>query len=194
MGTSPYSTTLDDNSPLISYSDFPATTVSCIDPQNCPYGSTLHQTATPGASATFSFTGTGLCIYGTRGPQYGVFNISIDDATQQGSAQAATAQYSQALWCQVGLMQGSHQVVLTNGDRELAFDYAVAAQNGEWPESGESRASKPERGNNFPWSHRQVTPDYFGGCACVRQPQKVPLQVQTVAQSQLESYSVLYSL
>ncbi|EIN11715.1 hypothetical protein PUNSTDRAFT_50601 [Punctularia strigosozonata HHB-11173 SS5] len=120
-----FNITGEDYSPLITYSpanawnDSPSTNslVSSSSAQS------LHATTAQGATATISFTGTGIWLMGSKGPNYGGFTISVDGQNAQtGTAQQGTAAAGQLLVGVSGLSLGSHQAVLTSTGPALDLD------------------------------------------------------------------------
>lgn len=113
-------TTLDDASPLIAYSNFPAFSPPCTD---CTLDNSLHLATHPGATATFTFSGPGICLYGNKGPDGGSFQMQVDGAGRTATTRSDVVTYQQSLLCLTGLANTQHQVVVTNGDGQLAIDY-----------------------------------------------------------------------
>ncbi|KAF5322600.1 hypothetical protein D9619_001541 [Psilocybe cf. subviscida] len=109
--------TVEDSSPLISYapagswSDSPSN-----DPLLSSYlGNSYHTSSAQGATATFSFVGTGVSIFGGRRPNYGAYTVSVDGNTiQTGTSQASQDLSRQQLASATGLSYGNHTLVLTN--------------------------------------------------------------------------------
>ncbi|KAF8904427.1 hypothetical protein CPB84DRAFT_1773014 [Gymnopilus junonius] len=112
-----FNVTVEDSSPLIVYApagawmDTPAN-----DPLASSYlGDSYHVAATQGATATITFSGTGLSIYGGHRSNYGTYSISVDGQTiTSGTAQASDASARQLLGTASGLQYGSHTAILTN--------------------------------------------------------------------------------
>ncbi|KAF8973071.1 hypothetical protein BDZ97DRAFT_1912656 [Flammula alnicola] len=109
--------TVEDSSPLITY----APTGSWIDtPANdalaAAYSAgSYHSTAAQGATATLTFNGTGLSIFGAHRPNYGTYSITMDGQTiASGSSQAIDASTRQLLGAVSGLAYGTHTAILTN--------------------------------------------------------------------------------
>ncbi|TFY60552.1 hypothetical protein EVJ58_g5079 [Rhodofomes roseus] len=112
-----FNVTLDDSSPLITYSpsnawtDTPAndTTASLY------FDSSLHTTSTKGATASFAFNGTGVWLYGGLRSNYGSYQLSVDGSkVASGSAKSTTTQLKRILGGTSGLRMGEHTVSLTN--------------------------------------------------------------------------------
>jgi len=115
-----FNVSVDDSSPLISYSPAGAWTDS---PINDSYSQrTWHTTSSLGASATLKFNGTGIWIFGSHKPVYGTYNISVDGRSVFGNAQSPTASFQKLLGGQSGLANGPHTAVFTNTGRGSAVD------------------------------------------------------------------------
>lgn len=89
--------------------------------------STAHVTSTQGATATLTFSGSEVFLYGGAGPSYGTFQVQIDD--QSGVTFNVTKDESHQgllLFTASGLGAGSHKLTVTNlqGGRFLDIDYA----------------------------------------------------------------------
>jgi hypothetical protein len=77
--------------------------------------SSFHAAKAQAASASISFTGTGVWFFGAKLPTYGTYSIAVDGQTvQQGSAQSDTAEFKAALGGVSGLSNGKHTAVLTS--------------------------------------------------------------------------------
>ncbi|KAF8197847.1 hypothetical protein BJ912DRAFT_1076102 [Pholiota molesta] len=140
MAAFQFNMTVEDSSPLITYS--PAG--SWIDtPTNDPLASTYsgasyHTTDAQGAIATIAFNGTGLSIFGGRRPNYGTYSITVDgQVITSGSSQANVASGNQLLGSASGLVYGSHTVVLTNtGGVPIDIDWIEFETQVEGSETG----------------------------------------------------------
>jgi hypothetical protein len=125
--------TVEDTSPLISYEPALAWTDSPQDDPLVPQSSasSLRTTSQPGATASLSFIGSGIWLFGSNGPQHGQYAVSIDDGPQlvfNGFAPTTTAQVP--LLRAAGLAPGPHTVVITNlasvtQPSTLDIDFAV---------------------------------------------------------------------
>ncbi|CAD6575872.1 MAG: hypothetical protein TREMPRED_001507, partial [Tremellales sp. Tagirdzhanova-0007] len=128
--------TLDDASSQITYSGFTSTqagqsSISAINSGSF-YQNTVSYTSSVGSSATFSFVGSALYIFGPTGPSFGVFQVEIDDSVI-GTFNASTTVnlYNTLLFFVTHLGSTSqHGVVVTNQDdgKFLALDYCVSVQ------------------------------------------------------------------
>ena len=122
-----YRHTVDDSSPLITYAgswlDTPANDTLAA---NYTWSS-LHTTAVPGASVSFSFNGTGIWFYGGHRPGYGNYTLSVDGRTvADGSASAANPVFDQLLGGSSNLTSAEHTAVLASlGGGPVDLDYLV---------------------------------------------------------------------
>lgn len=112
-----FNLTVEDSSPLIAYSPAGSWVDSPIDdPIATTYsGGSYHVSTAPGATATITFTGTGLSIFGGHRSNYGTYSISLDGQTiSSGSSQSNDLSTRQLLGSASGLPYGSHTAVLTS--------------------------------------------------------------------------------
>lgn len=123
---------VEDSSPLFSYSPGGAWADSPNNDTLLPSysGSSLHVANAPGATATISFSGTGISIFGGNRPTYGQYTITVDGTViEQGNAQSQTAASQVLLGTTTGLTNGPHTAVITcgtNGPIDVDF---VTIQN-----------------------------------------------------------------
>ncbi|KAI9450352.1 hypothetical protein F5148DRAFT_598110 [Russula earlei] len=120
-----FNVSVDDASPLISYSPAGAwTDHSNTDSIYAPFYSqrSWHTSSFPGASATIQFNGTGIWFYGANRPGYGSFNISIDGQSVPGDAHSSRVLFRRLLGGRSGLTNGPHTVVLTNTGQDSYVD------------------------------------------------------------------------
>ncbi|KAH9485090.1 A type blood alpha-D-galactosamine galactosaminidase [Psilocybe cubensis] len=119
--------TVEDSSPLITY--LPAgswTDTPSNDPLASSYsGGSYHTSAVQGATATITFTGTGLSIFGGRRSNYGTYSLSVDGQTvSNGNAQSNDPSTQQLLGTVSRLPYGQHTAVLTNtGSNPIDIDW-----------------------------------------------------------------------
>lgn len=128
-----YNVSLEDSSPLISYSPAGAwTDTPQGDFSSSSYsGSSFHTTSTPGASLSFSFNGTGIWLYGARRSEYGSYTISVDGVEMmQENANSPDSEFQQSLGGVASLQMGSHEVTLTNTGSMVDLDYVVFEADG----------------------------------------------------------------
>ncbi|PPQ98794.1 hypothetical protein CVT24_003352 [Panaeolus cyanescens] len=88
-------------------------------------GSSYHTASAQGATATFTFNGSGFTIFGGRRPNYGTYSISVDgQVVHTGSSQSPDPSFQQTLASVNGLSDGLHTVVLTNtGSGSIDIDW-----------------------------------------------------------------------
>jgi len=68
--------------------------------------------STAGASATFTFTGTGVSWIGAKGPQTGIASVTLDGNATSVDTYAPSEQIQAALFTATGLADGSHTVTI----------------------------------------------------------------------------------
>ncbi|KAH7108407.1 hypothetical protein BKA62DRAFT_682083 [Auriculariales sp. MPI-PUGE-AT-0066] len=109
--------TVEDTSPLISYQPASAWRESPADDPLAlqSSASSFRTTSQPGATASLSFSGTGISIFGSTGPNHGQYSVSIDGGAQQVlSGSTATVVAQVPLFSASGLTSGDHTIVITN--------------------------------------------------------------------------------
>ncbi|KAK0225868.1 hypothetical protein IW262DRAFT_1358271 [Armillaria fumosa] len=130
--------TVEDGSPLIFYSPAGAWTDSPNDDSSLPNysGVSLHTTSTEGATATISFHGTGLTIYGGHRPTYGTYTVSLDgQGLSKGNASDIQASTRRLLASASGLSNGNHTAIITNTGSTIDIDYIdIECEIGSGPE------------------------------------------------------------
>lgn len=88
-------------------------------------------TNTSGASATFSFYGTGVQLFGSKRPTHGNFQITIDAITYppvNGNDTGSSNQFQQPLFQTVALAPNYHTVKMVNlGTEDLDLDFVRAS-------------------------------------------------------------------
>ncbi|KAJ7889611.1 hypothetical protein B0H13DRAFT_1626706 [Mycena leptocephala] len=112
--------TIDDVSPMIQYA--PAGAWSAGDKEKDPSGSkysggTFTLSNTKGSSASFSFTGTQVWIYGAKRENHGPYSVTIDKTTTQYNGFSAKDNFT-ALFDSGSLASGQHTVVITNNESD----------------------------------------------------------------------------
>ncbi|KAA1476066.1 hypothetical protein DENSPDRAFT_842954 [Dentipellis sp. KUC8613] len=119
-----FNVTSEDSTPLITYAPVGAWNDSPDgDLFNQSYsGQSWHTTSTQGATATITFNGTGIWLFGAQRPNYGTYSISIDGQQTTGNAGAQNPSFQQLLGGQSGLPMGSHTVVFTNTGSQTSLD------------------------------------------------------------------------
>ncbi|KAJ3923914.1 hypothetical protein F5877DRAFT_1681, partial [Lentinula edodes] len=126
----------EDSSPLISYSPAGAWSDSpANDTLLSSYsGSSYHIASTQGATATITFTGIGITIFGGHRQNYGTYQISVDGQTVVASESSAGQDvFQQVLGTVSGLSNEKHTAVVTSSSASsIDIDYVnVQTQIGE---------------------------------------------------------------
>lgn len=120
-----FNVTVEDSSPLISYQPANAWTDTTRTDDSVSFysGNSFHVTSQQGATATFTFKGTGFYIYGARRPTYGPYTVSIDGVViASGEAHAGDAEFETLLGSRTGMEYGEHTAVVTNTGAGSAVD------------------------------------------------------------------------
>ncbi|KZT10677.1 uncharacterized protein LAESUDRAFT_344342 [Laetiporus sulphureus 93-53] len=128
-----FNVTLDDSSPLITYTpsnawhDTPANDFAA----KLYSRSSLHTSSIAGAAAELTFNGTGLWLYGGFRPSYGSYAVSVDGAQiLRANATAPDLELRSLLAGVSGLDTGQHTVTLTSdGTGPIDIDYAIFETN-----------------------------------------------------------------
>ncbi|KIK67160.1 hypothetical protein GYMLUDRAFT_81752 [Collybiopsis luxurians FD-317 M1] len=121
-----FNLTVEDSSPLISYSPPGAwSDSSSNDTLISSYsGSSYHTTSTQGAAANISFNGTGITIFGGHRQNYGTYQISVDGQNVATESSAGQDAFQQVLGTASGLNDGPHTAVLTSSSSSpIDIDY-----------------------------------------------------------------------
>ncbi|KAJ7187954.1 hypothetical protein C8R46DRAFT_1053165 [Mycena filopes] len=121
-----YNLTIEDGSPLISYSPSGAwEDASNADTAGLPYsGNSLHSTTARGATATVNFNGTGIEFYGGFQPSYGTYTLAVDGQTvTTGTATNTGVEVQRLLGSVSGLANGPHTAVLTSTGVGMDLDF-----------------------------------------------------------------------
>ncbi|PBK94972.1 hypothetical protein ARMGADRAFT_927244 [Armillaria gallica] len=128
--------TIDDWSPLITYSPagYWAQGNSAKDPELTKYwGNSYTYTWNPGASASFTFNGTGITILGTRRSTHGSYTVILDGKPKVLDATASDPiEYQANLFNVTGLQQKEHTVTVTNADASVYLDCLHVCQQIHW--------------------------------------------------------------
>ncbi|KAJ7262203.1 hypothetical protein B0H12DRAFT_1013107 [Mycena haematopus] len=121
-----YNTTIEDYSPIISYSSGWSAGSSGDNLADLYSDSSFTLTSTDGQTASFTFNGTGFSIFGSRRPNHGFYQITVDgDAfpPENGSA-SSPGQFQVPLFTSPPLNQTLHVVTLTNqGNSFVDIDF-----------------------------------------------------------------------
>ncbi|KAG2005618.1 hypothetical protein CC2G_002008 [Coprinopsis cinerea AmutBmut pab1-1] len=140
-------TTIDDFSPLMTFSDGWISTIADMNssnplkpiPQRNWHLWTYKRTETPNATVSIEFWGSELYLYGDTGPAYGVYSLALDDETptvHTAFYPALAAGRSHLMHTLRNLTEGRHELTITNlGTRDglnegpaFLLDFAVARQ------------------------------------------------------------------
>ncbi|OCH84155.1 hypothetical protein OBBRIDRAFT_432113 [Obba rivulosa] len=108
--------TLDDTSPDLGY-----TSGWAVQSPNDPglshfFQGTYHVAQTTGANVTFTFTGSYIAIYGSKGPSHASFSVQADNDVFFLSAAAPSQQFQQILFEHTFAppsQPGSHSITLS---------------------------------------------------------------------------------
>ncbi|PVG03893.1 hypothetical protein CPB86DRAFT_778985 [Serendipita vermifera] len=126
--------TIDDADSRVVYSNNPVWDTAVWgeqDPQ--PFDDTNHSTVGRNASATLTFDGTAVYVYGYKSSDHGFRDISIDGAVPTRCDGKLGAQGSRALvYSAENLSPGTHKLTITNAGEEgefLNLDYFVVTQS-----------------------------------------------------------------
>ncbi|KAH6912140.1 hypothetical protein BKA70DRAFT_1266755 [Coprinopsis sp. MPI-PUGE-AT-0042] len=208
-------TTIDDFSPLVTFSnaasdwvtpltDSNLSAVRPAEPRTWNLG-TYRRTEVRNASVTIEFWGSELHLYGDTGPTYGAYALSVDgeDPTIHSAfARDRGKGPSHLLHSLRDLSEGRHEVVITAlGTREglsegesLLFDYAVARQRVAEPGTVQALASLDIRGEalssvtkNGTWAVERVQDDLQPGEGGI----KPAIYFERVAYATTESWATL---
>src|SRR6266568_1054028 len=99
--------------------DVPAPAVSRL--QETDPDVTYTAGCTPGAQATFTFTGTSISWIGARGPQTGIARVSLDGVVTTVDTYSPTEQIQQAVFTATGLADATHALTIgVTGDQNAA--------------------------------------------------------------------------
>ncbi|KAJ7096351.1 hypothetical protein C8R44DRAFT_812827 [Mycena epipterygia] len=111
-----FNTTVEDYSPVISYSSDWRSGTSADSLADLYSDSSFTLTQTDGATASFVYNGTSFTIYGSKRGNHGFYQITVDgNAFPPDTGQAADpGQFQVPLFASPSLAQGLHTVTLTN--------------------------------------------------------------------------------
>ncbi|KAK7042135.1 hypothetical protein R3P38DRAFT_3178720 [Favolaschia claudopus] len=108
--------TIEDISPLIQYSPAGAWSAGdkAQDPQASKYSDgTFTLSTAKGSSASLTFTGNHVWIFGAKRGNHGLYSVTIDKTTTQHDGFSGTDVFAD-LFDSGSLSQGSHTIVITN--------------------------------------------------------------------------------
>ncbi|KAJ8518723.1 hypothetical protein ONZ45_g4244 [Pleurotus djamor] len=110
--------TIDDRSPLIRYLPAGAWRLGSRtqDPLGMRYDNngTFTLTTEVGASASFTFNGTGIWILGAKRSNHGPYDVNLDNARHPGDGFSQEALFQVPLFAAMNLFNGLHTVQITN--------------------------------------------------------------------------------
>ncbi|KAI0630101.1 hypothetical protein C8Q77DRAFT_240827 [Trametes polyzona] len=108
--------TIDDSSSLILYDPSDSWTSPSGSDAGAYANSTAHTSSVSGATAKFTFTGTGVWLYGAKKPGYGSYILVVDnEVVSYSNAGASDASFRQLLGGVANLGVGEHVVTIMNG-------------------------------------------------------------------------------
>ncbi|KAF9268650.1 hypothetical protein L218DRAFT_852939 [Marasmius fiardii PR-910] len=117
-------TTIEDFSPLLVYSTDWLQGAGDTDNQISKYSaSSFFATSTTGGSVTFSFTGTGIEVFGSKRLNHGNYQVQLDGSsfpTQSGTA-ADPGTFQTSLFSRTNLNDGPHTIMITNQGTNKQF-------------------------------------------------------------------------
>ncbi|KAJ7861732.1 hypothetical protein B0H14DRAFT_3863354 [Mycena olivaceomarginata] len=116
--------TIDDVSPLIQYAPAGAWSAGkAADPSSSKYfDKTFTLSTAKGSSASFTFTGNHVWIFGAKRANHGPYSVTIDKTTTQSDGFSAADNFT-ALFDSGSLTQGQHTVVITNQQIDAKKQY-----------------------------------------------------------------------
>ncbi|KAF9793501.1 hypothetical protein BJ322DRAFT_1035047 [Thelephora terrestris] len=117
--------TVDNVSPLITYSPPEAWHEGTVEDQFLPqyYDQTYTQAVEFGASATLSFNGTTVWIYGAKRPNHGPFNTTLDGTPYYDTGYSATNLFQRVLFPGQSLSDGTHTVTIIDSPAQSTAPY-----------------------------------------------------------------------
>ncbi|KII92353.1 hypothetical protein PLICRDRAFT_37120 [Plicaturopsis crispa FD-325 SS-3] len=123
-----FNTTIDDISPFINYAPAaawrPGTLAS--DPSALQYsnGGTFTLTQTYGATASFSFNGTAVWVFGAKRFNHGPYNVTLDSETMITlNGHASPDVFQTPLFASGTMKQGLHHVTIANAFTDNAANF-----------------------------------------------------------------------
>jgi hypothetical protein len=121
-------TTVEDTTPLLVFSPPGAWEEgnSTTDAFASYYSSsTFTMTTVPNANVSFTFQGTSLTIYGAMRPTHGQFTVDLDGTVFPIDGYSSVNMFQVPLFSQSNMQQGTHQVILTNGNSYVDVDFVT---------------------------------------------------------------------
>ncbi|EIW77926.1 hypothetical protein CONPUDRAFT_84210 [Coniophora puteana RWD-64-598 SS2] len=107
-----------------------------------------HATTTAESAVTLSFTGLGVSLYGSVGPNNGMYQVQLDGGKPQAYNSTSWDTFTQVMLYHANdIGDGTHELVLTNtpqttSQNMLAIDYAEVLTDGSFPASNASNVPK----------------------------------------------------
>ncbi|RPD54766.1 hypothetical protein L226DRAFT_349881 [Lentinus tigrinus ALCF2SS1-7] len=135
--------TVDDASPLVLYEPADAWAHTSGSGAQSYGDSTFSSAQSEGATAKFSFSGTGFWVYGATKPDYGQYILMLDSQVMlYANATSDQPQFGQVLGGSSGLADGKHEVVLmAAGGGLVDIDAIMYETTEQQPISGSSASS-----------------------------------------------------
>ncbi|KAJ3763574.1 hypothetical protein FB446DRAFT_819192 [Lentinula raphanica] len=112
-----FTSTVEDYSPVVIYSSDWQQGSSQTDTLSSSYsGSSFFATSTTGGTASFTFNGTGVELFGSKRGNHGLYQVTIDGTTFPAVSGESTDPgiFQTSLFSKTDLKQGLHTVVLEN--------------------------------------------------------------------------------
>ncbi|KAF9071661.1 hypothetical protein BDP27DRAFT_1218709 [Rhodocollybia butyracea] len=118
-----FTTTIEDFSPAISYSSDWAQGSSQSDVLTSSYSaSSFFASNVTGGTASFTFNGTGVQLFGSKRQNHGPYQVTLDGQTfPVSSGQSNDPIFQTLLFSNTGLPQGEHTVMLQNQGTSAQF-------------------------------------------------------------------------
>ena len=131
---------VDDTSPLISYAPTDAWAHTSGTDAQAYLNQTYSSTTLEGATASFTFNGTGFWIYGAKKPSYGASVLLVDtQVVSYDNCSAPEDQFNQLLAGTSGLQDGQHVVTFMAGG-EMDIDAVKVETSTQEEEQAEFQA------------------------------------------------------
>ncbi|KAI0342657.1 hypothetical protein BDW22DRAFT_1428833 [Trametopsis cervina] len=156
---------MDDGHPNITYSAGWDTSPNGLE--GSYYNSTMHRTNTQGASATISFEGNSITVYGATSYDHALFSVQLDGGDPMLlNGTAPVPRYQNMLYYAGGLANTSHVLDVANVDTTgmwLDLDKVVVSKWGTWNTSeglsgGGQGGSSPDGSHPAPVANHSHVP------------------------------------
>ncbi|KIM32340.1 hypothetical protein M408DRAFT_326939 [Serendipita vermifera MAFF 305830] len=109
-----YNVTIDDVSPLVNYSPGWIDSLPSGEATPSYQGDSYHSTQIKGSSASFTFIGTSVFVFGSKGSDHGKLAVTLDGSEHILDGFSATNIFQTALFSQVGLPFARHTLKVSN--------------------------------------------------------------------------------